>query len=57
MVLVGPNKSICKSSKGLEVEIVFFDLNDTLVCLPNWHASQILSFQNSILANRELNPF
>ena len=42
VVLVGPNKSKCNNSMGLEVDTKFFDLNDFLVCLPNWQL-QILS--------------
>ena len=44
VVLVGPNKSKCNSSRSLDVDTTFFDLKDFLDCFPNWHALQILSY-------------
>ena len=43
VVLVGPKRSRCNNSSGLDVDTTFLDLKDFLVCLPNWHALQILS--------------
>jgi len=34
IVLEGPNKSMCKSSRGYEVETQFFKLKDFVVCFP-----------------------
>ena len=35
IVLVGPNKSKCNSSRGLDIDTTFFDLKDFLVCFSN----------------------
>jgi hypothetical protein len=39
-VLTGSNKSMCNSSKGLEVERMFFILKEVLTIFPFWHAQQ-----------------
>src|SRR3954467_5906333 len=39
-VLTGPNRSMCRSSNGLEEETTFLDLNAGLENLPFSHASQ-----------------
>ena len=57
VVLVGPNKSMCNNYNGLEVETISLDLNDTFVCLPSWHASQILSFSKFNLGKLVTNSF
>ena len=46
IVLEGPKRSMCKSSRGFEVEIQFFKLKEFLVCFPFWHASHTCSFSN-----------
>ena len=43
LILVGPKRSRCNNSSGLDVDTIFLDLKDFFVCFPNWHASQILS--------------
>ena len=43
IVLVGPNKSKCNNSRSLDVDTIFFDLKDFIVCFSNCHALQILS--------------
>lgn len=34
-VPVGPNKSFCNKSRGLDVEIWFVDLKEVLICVKN----------------------
>ena len=43
VALVGPKRSRCNNSKGLDVDTTFFDLKVFLVCFPSWHALHILS--------------
>ena len=40
IVLVGPHKSVCNNSNGLETKYSF-EGKDAFVCLPCWHPSQI----------------
>ena len=47
LILIGPNKSICINSKGLDIMISLIDLKEDLVCFSSWHASQMRSFSNS----------
>jgi len=46
IVLEGPNKSRCKSSRALEVEIIFLTLKETLDFFYFLQASQRPSFKN-----------
>ena len=43
VILMDPKRSKCSSSSDLDVDAIFLDLKDFLVCFPNWHALQILS--------------
>ena len=43
VVLVDPKRPRCNNSSGLDVDTMFLDLKDFLVCFSNWHALQILS--------------
>jgi len=42
-VLIGPNKSIRSSSKGLEIDTMSLDLKDDFTIFPFWHAPQSAS--------------
>ena len=49
--LIGPHKSICINSSGLEVVTTFFGLKDDLTCFPLVQGSQISSLRNFIGGN------
>ena len=42
VILVGPKRSRCNYSNGLNVDTIFFDLKDFLIYFPNLYALQIL---------------
>ena len=51
IILEGPIKSMCRSFSGLEVEIIFFDLKDILVCFPCKHGPHSPSLSKDIFGS------
>ena len=51
------SRSICNNWSGLDVETTFFGLKELFIYLPNWHASQSLSFSYLIVGSPLIRSF